>query len=125
MTARRSLVALVLLAVAGLAGPAMAVGPLDGAYALTGGGGGVATVEMFLLVVQNGSTVVVVVLDPLDSSWTFGSGTLNGDQQVEGLLFFGDFLETGQFRVRFQGTNVTGTITLYEFPIGFSGTKIF
>jgi len=125
MTPPRSLVALMLLAVAGLAQPAMAAGPLDGAYALTASSAGAADVDLFLLVLQNESTVVVVVLDPLDSSWTFGSGTLNADQQVEGALHFGDFLEAGTFGVRFQGAGVTGTITLYELPLSVTGTKIF
>ena len=125
MTARRSLVALVALAAIGLASPAIAAGPLDGAYALTGGGGTTATVNMFMVVLQNDTTVVVVVLDPLDSSWTFGSGQLNANQQVQGTLFFGDVFEAGQFQVRFQGSSVTATITLYEFPVAFTGTKIF
>ncbi len=125
MMARDLLVALVVLAALGLAGPAMAAGPLDGAYALTGGGGETATVTMFMVVLQNDTTVVVAVLDPLDSSWTFGSGTLNASQQVAGTLFFGDVLEAGSFQVRFQGSSVNATITLYEFPIAFTGAKIF
>ncbi len=125
MTPSRSLAALVLLVVAGLALPATAAGPLDGAYALSGSSAGAAGSDLFMLVLQNDSTIVVVVLDPLDSSWTFGAGTLNADQQVEGALHFGDFLEAGTFRVRFQGVSVTGTITLYEFPLSVTGTKIF
>ena len=125
MTARAVLVALGAFMALGLAARAMAAGPLDGAYALTGGGGGTATVNMFMVVLQTDNTVVVVVLDPVDSSWTFGSGTLNVNQQVEGVLFFGDRFEAGQFQVRFQGASVTATITLYEFAVAFSGTKIF
>ena len=125
MTARAVLVALGAFLVFGLAGPAMGAGPLDGAYALTGGGGTTATVTMFMVVLQTDSTVVVAVLDPQDSSWTFGSGTLSAGQQVAGTLFFGDVFEAGSFQVRFQGTSVTATITLYEFPVAFSGTKIF
>ena len=125
MTARAVLVALGAFMALGLAARAMAAGPLDGAYALTGGGGGTATVNMFMVVLQTDNTVVVVVLDPVDSSWTFGSGTLNVNQQVEGVLFFGDRFEAGQFQVRFQGASVTATITLYEFAVAFGGTKIF
>ena len=125
MTARQSLVALAMVAAIGLASPAIAAGPLDGAYALTGGGGGTATVTMFMAVLQTDNTVVVVVLDPQDSSWTFGSGTLNANQQVDGVLFFGDVFEAGSFQVRFQGASVTATITLYEFAVAFTGTKIF
>ena len=125
MTAPRSLPALVMLVLVALAGPAMAAGALDGAYALTGGGGSVASLEMFVLVIQNGGTVLLVVLDPVDSSWTFGTGTLNADQQVEGLLYFSDVLEAGEFRMRFQGPNVTGAMKLFEFSFGFTGTKLF
>ena len=125
MTPPRSLVALVLLAVAGLALPAMAAGPLDGAYALTATSAGAAGNDLFMVVLQSESTLVILFLDPLDSSWTFGAGTLNADQQVEGALNFGDFLEAGTFRIRFQGGTVTGTITLYAFPQSVTGTKIF
>ena len=125
MIAPRSLVALVVLVAVGLAGPALAAGPLDGAYALTASSAGAAGNDLFMVVLQNESTVVLLILDPLDSSWTFGAGTLDANQQVEGALHFGDFLEAGTFRVRFQGGTVTGTITLYEFPQFITGTKIF
>ena len=125
MTAPRSVVALVVLVAVGLAGPALAAG-LDGAYGLIAATGGLGTgFDMFLVVLQTDNTVVVAVLDPLDSSWTFGSGTLNAAQQVEGVLFFGDVLEAGRFQVRFQGASVTATITLYEFAVTYSGNKIF
>ena len=125
MTPPRSLVALLLLAVAGLALPATAAGPLDGAYALTASSAGAAGNDLFMVVLQNESTVVILILDPLDSSWTFGVGTLDADGQAEGALSFGDFLEAGAFRIRFQGGTVTGTITLYQFAQSVAGTKIF
>jgi hypothetical protein len=125
MTPSRSLTALVLLAVVGLALPAAAAGPLDGAYAVTASSAGAAGNDLFMVVLQNDSTIVILVLDPLDSSWTFGVGTLDANQQVEGALNFGDFLAAGTFQVQFQGATVTGTITLYEFPQSITGTKIF
>ena len=128
MTAPRSLLALVLLALVGFSSP-LAAGPLDGAYSLRDAEDA-ASVAMFLVVLQTDNTAVVVVLDPLDSSWTFGSGRVDADQQVEGpLLFgdslFGDSLEAGHFRLRFQDSNVTGTIELFETSLGIKGTKIF
>jgi hypothetical protein len=125
MIAPRSCLALVLLTLVGVSSPTMAAGPLDGAYSVTGGAEGAASVAMFLVVLQTGSTAVVAVLDPLDSSWTFGSGTLNADQEVDGLLLFGDVLEAGQFRLRFQDSNVTGTIKLFETSLEINGTKVF
>ena len=125
MTPSRSLVALVLLAVAGLAGPATAAGPLDGAYALTASSAGAAGNDLFMMVSQNESTVVILILDPLDSSCTFGVGTLDADGQAQGALSFGDFLGAGTFQIRFQGGTVTGTITLYQFPQSVTGNKIF
>jgi hypothetical protein len=125
MTPSRSLVALVLLAVVGLALPATAAGPLDGAYALTASSAGAAGNDLFMVVLQNDSTLVILVLDPLDSSWTFGVGTLDADQQVAGTLNFGDSLGAGTFQIRFQGGTVTGTITLYEFAQSVTGTKLF
>lgn len=125
MTTARLLAALVLLAVVGVAGPAPAVGELDGVYFLTVTGPSSDPVTLVLLVTQSGQEIVIVVLDPLDSSWFFLFGGLNADQQVTGPLFFGDGLEAGALTAHFQGPAVTGTITLFAAESAFSGSKVF
>jgi hypothetical protein len=123
MTAPRSLGALVLVTVLGAAGLVLAAGALDGAYVLTGTGPDPVTLA--LMVTQTGSQVGIAVLDPLDSSWTYLVGDLTADQRVEGPLLFGDGLQAGSLSVRFQGSNVTGTVTLFEVEFSVSGSRIF
>ena len=126
VTAPRSLAALVLLAlVVGVASLAMAAGPLDGFYVLTLSGEGIDPFTLVLTVAQNGQQIVVLLLDPPASSWLYGLGELNAEQQVQGPLFFGDGLNAGQFSVRFQGPSVTGTATLFEAQLSLSGNKAF
>jgi hypothetical protein len=125
MISGRSLIALALLALVSLPAPAAADGPLDGAYLLSASAPGAASNDLFMVVLQNDTTVVLLVLDPLDSSWTFGVGTLDANGQVQGTLSFGDAFAGGSFRVRFQGGTVTGTVTLYEFTQSIAGSKIF
>jgi hypothetical protein len=125
MTAPRSLGALVLVTLLGAAGLVLAAGALDGAYVLTGTGPDMDPVTLALMVTQSGSQVGIAVLDPLDSSWTYLIGGLNADQRVEGPLLFADGLQVGSLSVRFQGTNVTGTVTLFEVEFSVSGSKIF
>ena len=125
MTAPRSLAALVLLTLLGTASVGLAAGALDGAYVLTGTGPDMDPVTLALMVTQNGSQVGIALLDPLDSSWTYLIGGLNADQRVEGPLLFGDGLHAGNLSVQFQGSNVTGTVTLFEVEFNVSGSKAF
>ena len=124
MTARRSLAALVALAVLGVASLAMAAGPFDGAYVVTGTGTDMDPVTFALMVTQNGTQIGIALLDPLDSSWTYLIGVLGADQRVAGPLLFGDGLQAGSLSVRFQDSDVTGTVTLFEVQFDVNGSKV-
>jgi len=125
MTARRSLAALVVVALLGVAGLGMAVGPLDGAYVVTGTGTDMDPVTFALMVTQNGTQIGIALLDPLDSSWTYLIGVLGADQRVDGPLLFGDGLQAGSLSVRFQDAGVAGTVTLFEVQFNVNGSKVF
>lgn len=125
MTARQSLAALVVVALLGVAGFATAAGPLDGAYVVTGTGTDMDPVTFALMVTQNGTQIGIALLDPLDSSWTYLIGGLDADQRVDGPLLFGDGLQAGSLSVRFQGSDVTGTVTLFEVQYDVNGSKVF
>ena len=124
MTARR-LAVLAALALLGVAGLAVAAGPLDGVYVVTGTGTGMDPVTFALMVTQTGTRIGVALLDPLDNSWTYLIGPLDADQRVDGPLLFGDGLQAGSLSVRFQGADVTGTVTLFEVRYDVSGSKLF
>jgi len=67
----------------------------------------------------------MALLDPT-GFWSYGFGTLNAEQHVAGPIIDPfDGAEAGQFDLRFQGSTVTGTITLFEFPFTVSGGKFF
>ena len=124
MTARR-LAVLAALALLGVAGLAVAAGPLDGVYVVTGTGPDMDPVTFALMVTQTGTQIGIAVLDPLDSSWTYLIGGLDADQRVDGPLLFGDGLQAGSLSVRFQGSDITGTVTLFEVQYNVNGNKIF
>ena len=116
---------LLLAAVLGGASLAVAAGPLDGIYLVTLDAAGVESLSSALIATQNGSQMVVILLDLLDSPLVFGVGQLTAQQQVNGSLRFADDLGAGEFNVTFQGTNVTGSATLFEVPFSLRGTKAF
>ncbi len=124
MMGRSALAAALLLAALCVAAPAHAAGPLDGAYVLTGTGPDMDPVTLALMVTQNGPQIGVALLDPLDSSWTYLVAGLSADQRVEGPLLFGDGLQAGTLSLRFQGSTVVGTVTLFEVEFAVTGSKI-
>jgi hypothetical protein len=124
MSAPRTLAALVVVAVLGVAGFAHAAGPLDGAYLLTATGTDMDPVTLVFVVTQNDSQIGIALLDPLDSSWTYLIAGLSADQRVDGPLLFGDGLQAGSVSVRFQESIVTGSVTLFEVQFNVTGSKM-
>jgi hypothetical protein len=125
MIAPRALAALALLAFLGIASLAQAAGPLDGVYTLNATAPDSDPFQMYLVVIQNGTVVGIAILDPLFGEYFYGFATLSAEQGLQGVLFYGDGLEAGSFNLRFQGTNVVGDATLFEFPFTFVGPKVF
>ena len=126
MKASRVLAALLVLALTTMAAPVWAVGPLDGAYALTLTGEG-EELPFYLVVLQNTPQIVFIVLDPADF-WYYGVGVLNAQQIVSGEIFSPDGSGPGPFRLQFgPGGSVTGTLSTFDFddPATVSGQKVF
>ena len=128
MTSRRLLVLLLLLALVAVAGPAWAVGPLDGSYEINVTGEEVAPFKQYLVVLQNGNQFGMALLDPEFAVWYYGFGTLDDQQRVTGPVLdpaFPEDPQAGHFDLRFQDGTVTGTITFFDFPFSVSGGKFF
>jgi len=128
MTSRRMLVLLLLLALIAVAGPAGAFGPLDGSYEINLTGDEVAPFKWYLVVLQNDNSFGMALLDPESGFWYYGFGALDDQQHVTGPILDPTFPEdpqAGQFDLRVQGGAVTGTITLFDFPLSVSGGKFF
>ncbi len=121
----RSLTALVVAVWLGATGLAAAVDTLDGAYLVTATGTDMDPVTLVFVVRQNDAQIGIAVLDPLDSSWTYLVAPLSADQRVDGPLLFGDGLQAGDLSVRFQGSSVTGTVTLFDVQFDVRGTRSF
>jgi hypothetical protein len=130
MTSRRLLVLLLLLALVAVAGPAWAVGPLDGSYEINVTGEEVTPFKQYLVVLQNGNQFGMALLEPEFGLFYYGFGTLDDQQHVTGPILDASYPEdpvVGQFDLRFfQDGTVTGTITnLFEPPFSVSGGKFF
>lgn len=126
MTSRRLLVLLLSLALVAVAGPAGAVGPLDGSYQITVTGEDVEPISLFLVVLQNDKQFGMALLDPTFPFWFYGFGTLDDQNHVTGPIIDPfDGTEYGQFNLRFEGTTVTGTISQFDVPFNVSGSKFF
>ena len=125
MTSRRVLVLLLLLALIAVAGPAGAVGPLDGSYEINVTGDEVAPFKQYLVVLQNGNSFGMALLDPESGFWYYGFGALDQQHVTGPIIDPYDTSEIGQFDLRFKDGAVTGTLTLFEVPLRISGGKFF
>jgi hypothetical protein len=129
MTARCALTLLLALAlIAAAGGAADAVGPLDGSYPVTVTitGEDIDPFLWYVVVLQRNNTEFgMALLDPETFSWYYGFGTLDGNLRVTGPILDGQNEQWGQFDFQFQGGNLTGSMTLFDFPMTLTGTKFF
>jgi hypothetical protein len=105
------------------ASPALAVGPLDGAYLVTLSNPTYGTLEQAATVVQNGNQFLLISLF-FDGTWAFGFGTITGNA-AQGNLFLPNGVAFGNFSVMLGTTQITGESNVNGVPYTFSATKVF
>jgi hypothetical protein len=129
MTVRRALGLLLALAlVAAAARTAEAVGPLDGSYpvTITITGEDIDPFLWYVVVLQRNNTEFgMALLDPETAYWYYGFGPLDGNLHVAGPILDPQGTQLGQFDLQFQGSTLTGSLTLYDIPFTLKGDKFF
>ena len=104
--------------------PALAVGPQDGAYAITESAPGSSDLQTTLVVLQEGTALGLALLFP-EGFWVFGSGTLSPSNQIQGTLFEADGSAYGSFNLTIANGQVNGTIEEQGTTYSATGPRIF
>lgn len=127
-----SLAVVVVAMVAGMAGPAAAVGPdalLDGVWLIQETDFGVGPTPYYASVHENNGVVAAILLDPTGAEWIYAFGTRTGST-VEGTVRFADGEMLGTFTITVTDTppslpTLTGSSTVGGVTTPLNGTKIF
>ncbi len=104
--------------------PALAVGPLDGAYAVVESSPGSSDLQTTLVVLQEGTALGLAFLFP-EGFWVFGTGTLSPSNQIQGSLFQADGSAYGSFNLTIANGHVNGTIEEQGTTYSATGPRIF
>ena len=105
-------------------GPALAVGPQDGAYAIVESAPGSSDLQTTLVVLQEGTALGLALLFP-EGFWVFGSGTLSPSNQIQGSLFEANGSAYGSFNLTIANGQVSGTIEEQGTTYSAAGPRIF
>jgi hypothetical protein len=111
------------LLVSAAVAPALAVGPLDGAYLVTLSNPTVGTLNQAATVIQNGNALLLIALF-FDGTWGYGLGTLTGNT-AQGTLYLPTGVTFGSFSVAIGQTQITGESIVNGVPYTFAATKVF
>jgi len=112
------------VAVSLFAGPALAAGPHDGAYAVTQTGAGGFVLSYFIVVIESGESFAFASLFT-NGAWTYGIGEKVSPNSGEGTLYQVDGDEYGSFAVSvlpegvLNGTVVVGGVTYQIIGVRF------
>lgn len=112
---------LVLLAATG---PALAVGPQDGAYAVVESAPGSSDLQTTLVVLQEGTALGLAFLFP-EGFWVYGTGTLSPSNQIQGTLFQANGSAYGSFNLTIADGHVNGSIEEEGTTYSAAGPRIF
>src|SRR5687767_5495198 len=105
-------------------GPALAVGPQDGAYAIVESAPGSSDLQTTLVVLQEGTALGLALLFP-EGFWVYGTGTLSPSNQIQGSLFQADGSAYGSFNLTIANGHVNGTIVEEDTTYSAAGQRIF
>ena len=117
-------VAIGMLMLLAAAAPALAAGPLDGAYAIVESAPGSSDLQTTLVVLQEGTALGLALLFP-EGFWVFGSGTLSPSNQIQGSLFEANGSAYGSFNLTIANGQVNGTIEEQGTTYSAAGPRIF